>query len=154
MSNKWTQWRECEEFRHIQSLCFNILKKNNKSFNSISSDKDSDYNKDYEYNFIAFASKSDYSGSAEIDGSSSVVSCHSRGVQTMVYESIDDDNLTENALIQSYKLMHAKWNEVTKVNERLTGQVVQSNIEKNNLQKTISDLEVKLKESKTSALTA
>ena len=49
--------------------------------------------------------------------------------------------------------MHKKWNEVTKAYERLTGQIVQSNIEKNNLQKTNSDLEVKLNESETSVTT-
>ena len=71
----------------------------------------------------------------------------------MVYKSSDDEDLTENALIRTYKLMHAKWNEVTKVNERVIGQVVQYNTKKNNLQKTISDPEVKLKESQTSVAT-
>ena len=42
---------------------------------------------------------------------------------------------------------------MAKAHERLTGQIAKSNIEKNNMQKTISDIEIKLKESETTVTT-
>ena len=150
VKNKGIQCRECEGFGHIQAECANVIKKKNQSLNATWSE---DYSKEDEANFTAFASRTDNAGVEEAGGSSGVASGVSGSGKTLVYESSDDEELTEEALIQSYKLMYKKWNEVTKAYERLTGQIVQSNIEKNNLQKTISDLEVKLKESETSVTT-
>ena len=52
-----------------------------------------------------------------------------------MYESSDDEELTQEALIQFYKLMHKKWSEVTKANKKLIGQIVQCNIEKKQSEK-------------------
>ena len=76
--------------------------------NAIWSDGDSDYNKEDEANFTAFASRSDNAGVEETGGSSGVASGGPRGVQTLVYERSDDEELTQEAIIQSYKLMHKK----------------------------------------------
>ena len=76
--------------------------------NAIWSDGDSDYNKEDEANFTAFASRSDNAGVEETGGSSGVVFGDSGSVQTLAYESSDDEELTQEALIQSYKLMHKK----------------------------------------------
>ena len=42
---------------------------------------------------------------------------------------------------------------MAKANEKLIGQIIQFRIEKNNLKRTISDLEDKLKESQTNVVT-
>ena len=84
-------------------------KKKNKPLNATWSDGDSDYSKEDEANFTAFASISNNAGVVETGGSSGVASGVSGGVQTLEYESSDDEELTEEALIQSYKLMHKKW---------------------------------------------
>ena len=57
---------------------------------------------------MAFASRTDNAGVEEAGGSSGVASGVSRSGKTLVYESSDDEELTEEALIQSYKLMHKK----------------------------------------------
>ena len=54
------------------------------------SDRDSDYSKEDEANFIAFASKSNNVGVVETGGSFGVASGVSGGVQTLEYESSDD----------------------------------------------------------------
>ena len=81
-------------------------KKKNKPLNATQSDGDSDYSKEDEANFTAFASRTDNAGVEEASGSSSVASGGPRGVKTLVYESSNDEELTDKALIQSYKLMH------------------------------------------------
>ena len=77
----------------------------------------------------------------------------SGGVQTRVYKSSDDEDLTEEELIQAYRLIYTMWTELTKVCEKTSLQIQQSKIGKNNLQKTIVDLESKLKESQDNVAT-
>ena len=60
------------------------------------------------------------------DVPSGVSSTVPSGVQTLTYESSDDNDLTKEAL--------------TKVNEKLSNQVVQLNTEKKNFENTIIDL--------------
>ena len=50
-------------------------------------------------------------------------------------------------------MIHTKWTELTKICEKMSTQIKQSNIETNNLQKINSDLESKLKESQDSVVT-
>ena len=150
MKNKGIQCRECEGFEHIQAECANVIKEKNQSLNATWS---SDYSKEDEANFTTFAFRTDNAGVEEAGGSSGVASGVSGSGKTLVYESSDDEDLTEENLIEAYRLIHTKWIELTKICERKTAQIHQSNIEKNNLQKTISDLEVKLKESETSVTT-
>ena len=54
----------------------------------------------------------------------------------------------EEALVEAYKLLYKKWTNLAKLNEKLTGQVVQFDANRNNFQKTVSDLENKLRESR------
>ena len=67
-----------------------------------------DYNKEDESNFTAFTSKSDNAGVVQTGGSSGVTSSVSGGVQTLEDESSGNEQLTKEAIIQSYKLMHKK----------------------------------------------
>ena len=78
----------------------------------------------------------------------------SSGVPILSYESSDDKYLTEEALIQAFKLLYTKWTESTKMNEKLSSNIVQSHMEKKNLEmaivdlwKTNVDLESRLKQS-------
>ena len=121
--------------------------------NATWSDGDSDYYIDDESNFIAFASRTDDAGGDGGAGLSKKTAGVSKGVPTLTYESSDDEDLTEEELIQAYRLIHTKWNELTKICEKMSDQIKQSNIEKNNLQKINLDLESKLKESQDSVAT-
>ena len=119
MKSKGIQCWEYEGFWHIQAECANTLKKKNKSLNATWSDDDSDCSKEEEADFVAFASKFDYTSVARA-GSSTVVpsgvsSDVPSGDQTLTYESSDDDELIEEALIQGYVLLHFKWIELTKL---------------------------------------
>ena len=104
MKNKKIQCRECEGFGHIQAECANTLKKKNKSMNSTWSDGDSDYCIDDESNFIAFASRIDDTGGDGSVGLSKNTAGVTKGVSTLTYESSDDEDLTEEELIQAYRL--------------------------------------------------
>ena len=151
--NKGIQCRECEGFGHIQAECANTLKKKNKSLNATWSDEDSDCSKEDETNLVAFASRSD--GAVEECAASSPKNTAgvTEDVATPVYESSDDDDLTEDNLFEAYQLIHTKWIELTEICERKTAQIQQSNIEKNNLEKKNSELESKLIESQGSVAT-
>ena len=134
----------------MQAECANVNEKKNQSLNATSSEV---YNKEDESNFTTFASRTDNAGVEETGGSSSVGSGGLGGVQTLVYESSDNEDLTEEELIHAYRLIYTKWTELTKVYEKMSAQIQQSNIEKNNIQKTVSDLESKLKESQDNVAT-
>ena len=131
--NKTIQCRECEGFKHLQAECANNLKKKNKSLNATWSDGDSYCSREDETDLVAFASRSE--GVAEEGGVSSPKDTAgiTEGVATPVYESSDDEDLTEENLIEAYRLIHTKWTELTKICERMSTQIQQSNIEKNNL---------------------
>ena len=103
VKNKGIQCRECEGSGHVQAECANVIKKKNQSLNATWS---SDYSKEDEANFTAFASRTDNAGVEEAGGSSGVASGVSGSGKTLVYESSDDEELTEKTLIQSYKLIH------------------------------------------------
>ena len=153
MKNKGIQCRECEGFGHIQAECANTLKKKNKSPNATWSGRDSDCSKEDDTDMIAFASRSDVTGGDSGASSSRKATGVSKGVPTLSYESSDDEDLTEEELIQAYRLIHTKWTELTKICEKMSVQIKQSNVEKNELQKINSDLESKLKESQDSVAT-
>ena len=117
MKNKGIQYRECEGFGHIQAECANVLKKKNKSMNATWSDGDLEYNIDDESNFIAFASRSDVTSvdgarnsSSNIggDGPSKNTAGVTKSVPTLTCESSDDEDLTEEELIQAHRLIHTK----------------------------------------------
>ena len=159
VKSKGIQYRECEDFGHIQAECANVLKNKNKSMNATWSGWDSDYNIDDESNFIAFASRSDVTGGDGTRSSSSNIGGDGplkntadvpKVIPTLTYESSVDEDLTEEELIQAYRLIHTKWTELTKICEMMSAQIKQSNIEKNNLQKINSDLESRLKGSQDS----
>ena len=121
--------------------------------NATWSDGDSDYCIEDESNFIVFASRTDDIGGDGGAGLSKNTAGVTKGVSTLTYESSDDKDLTEEELIQAYRLIHTKWTELTKICEKMSTQIKQSNIEKNNLQKINSDLDSKLKESQDSVIT-
>lgn len=72
VKSKGIQCRKCERFGHIHTECFNIMKKNNKSYVVKWSDDDSDNNKQNEENtnFLAFNIVT-YSKDEDTGGSSS-----------------------------------------------------------------------------------
>ena len=70
IKNKWIQCRECDCFGHRQTECANTLKKKNKSLKATWSNRDSDYYKNDESNFIAFTTRSNVIGSGNIGASS------------------------------------------------------------------------------------
>ena len=144
MKNIGIQCREYHGFRHIQAECANTLKTKNKSLDATCTDEGSDCSKDEESNFVSFACRTDNSGAAETESSSSV----SSGVPTATCESIDDEDMSNEALVEAYKLLYEKWTVLENLNDKLTGQVFQFDTDKNNLQKTVYDLEKKLKESR------
>ena len=85
--------------------------------NATWSNGDSDYYIDDESNFIAFASRSDVTGgygarssSSNIggDGPSKNMAGVIKSVPTLTCESNDDEDLTEEELIQAYRLIHTK----------------------------------------------
>ena len=96
---------------------------------------------------VAFASKIDNAGGDCGVGPSKNTTGVTDNVLTLTYKSSDDEDLTKNALIKAYWLIHTKWTELTKVCEKVYAQNRQSNIERNNLQKINTELESKLKES-------
>ena len=151
--NKGIQCRECEGFGHIQAECANTLKKKNKSLNATWSDGDSDGSREDDSDLVAFASRTDNAGGEGDAGSSKNTEGVSGSVPTLTYESSDDEDLTEDAMIETYRLIHAKWTELTKSYEKISAQNQQLNNEKNNLQKHNSELESKLKESQSSVTT-
>ena len=121
--------------------------------NATWSDGDSDYCIDDESNFIAFASRTDDAGGDGGAGLSKNTAGVTKSVPTLTCESSDDEDLTEEELIQAYRLIYTKWTELTKICEKMSVQIKQSNVEKNELQKINSDLESKLKESQDSVTT-
>ena len=82
--------------------------------------------------FVDFAFKYDYIGVAGAESSSGVSYSFwndvPSGSQTLSYESSDDEDLTKEALIQAHRLLHFKWVELIKVNEKLSSQAIQSNM--------------------------
>ena len=70
-------------------------------------------------NFVVFASRTNDTYVAKIRSSSGVSIGVLRGVPAVTYERNDDEDLIEEALIHALKLLHVKWIESTKVNERL-----------------------------------
>ena len=151
--SKGIQCRECEGFGHIQAECANTLKKKNKSLNATWSDGDSDGSREDDSDLVAFASRTDDAGPDGGAGSSKNSTGVTEGDPTLTYESSDDEDLTEQALIEAYRLMHRKWIELTKCYEKISAQNQQLNNEKNNLLKHNSELESKLKESQSSVTT-
>ena len=124
--NKGIQCQECEGFGHIQAECANTLKKKNKSLNATWSDGDSDCSKEDDTDFVAFASRSDdvsEEGGASLLKNTAGVA---EGVATPIYESSDDEDLSQDNLIEAYRLIHTKWIELTKICERKTAQIQQT----------------------------
>ena len=107
--NKGIQCRECEGFGHIQSECANTAKKKGKSFNAMWSDEDSDGSREEDGgtgNHLAFTTK------------------FSTGIGTVVdTESSDDENMSEEAMVETYRLALEKCEEVAQVNQSLKHQV-------------------------------
>ena len=118
--NKGIQCRECEGFGHIQAECANTVKKKNKSLNT--SDGDSDCNREDDADLVAFASRTDNAGGEGGAGSSKNTKVVPRSVPTLTYESSDNEDLTEDAMIEAYRLIHAKWTELTKSYEKISTQ--------------------------------
>ena len=114
MNNKRIQSSECEGFEHIRGECANTLKKN-KSLNVTWSDGDYDCSNDDESKFLDFAFKFDNACAVKIEISYGVPSGVSSGVSTLNYESSDDEDLIEEAVIQAFKLLHTKWADSKKV---------------------------------------
>ena len=56
--------------------------------------------------------------------------------------------MPEEAMVEAYKLLYKKWTWLAKLNEKLTGQVVEFDVDRNNVQKIVFDLKKKLKQSK------
>ena len=120
------QCRECEGFGHIQSECANTRKKSNKSFNSTWSDEDSDGNREEEAhvsNQVALTTRS--AGEKTVSES---VPPHApqddlpevnHQISTNYSDSSDEEELTDEVIMKSYKDMHHKWMQVAKLNEKL-----------------------------------
>ena len=96
-----------KENSHIRAECANTLQKKNKSPNAMWSDEDFDCSNDDD-NFLAFASKIDNTGAIETESSSRVPSGVPSGVPILSYESNDGEDLTKEALIQAFMLLHTK----------------------------------------------
>ena len=62
-----------------------------------------------ETDFNTFASRSDVAGGDSSTSSSRKSASVSEGVPTLTYESNNDEDLTEEELIQAYRLIHTKW---------------------------------------------
>ena len=129
------------------------LKKKNKPLNATWSDGDSDCSREDDSNLVAFASRTDDAGGDGGAASSKNTTSVTESVLTLTYESTDDEDLTEQALIEAYRLMHRKWTELTKCYEKISSQNQQLKNEKNHLQKHNSEFESKLKESQISVAT-
>lgn len=95
----------------------------------------------------SFASRSDETSIVETRSTFGVSSGVSSDVLTLTYDSGDDENLTKEALIQACRLLHRKWTGSMKLNEKLTIQVAQSNMNIYSIQKIVFDMEKKLKQS-------
>ena len=106
--NKRIQCRECEGFGHIQAEYANTMKKKNKSLNATWSDKDSDYSREDDTNLVAFACRTDNVAREGSAGSSKSTVGAPGSVPTMTYENSDNEDLTEDAMIEAYRLIHAK----------------------------------------------
>ena len=106
--NKGVQCRECEGFGHIQAECANTAKKKGKSLNAIWSDED-------------------YEGSHEEEGGTSNVAFttkFSSRIGTVIdTESSDDEDMSEEAIVEAYRLALEKCEEVAQVNQSLKHQV-------------------------------
>ena len=108
------------------------MKKTNKSFNTTWSDGDSDETKDAEYHVshhVALTTRSVIEKSSAEDDQSR----DPKDVPAYDSDSNDREKLTDEAIIESYRTMYQKWLQVVKINERLTKQVAQINVEKNDL---------------------
>ena len=82
---------------------------------------------------IAFAFRFDVAGGNGGASSSRKAAGVFEGVPTLTYESSDEEDLTEEELIQAYRLIRTKWAELTKICEKMSDQIKQSNIKKNKL---------------------
>ena len=138
------QCHECDGFGHIQSECANTLKKNTKSFNTTWSDEDSDASKEEENHVsqqVALTTRSAAEKSSYKDD-------QSEDLEDVPTHDSDGEELTDEAIIESYRTMYQKLLQVVKINERLTKQNAQLNIEKNDKLKRIMLLEGDLAERK------
>ncbi|GAA0151606.1 hypothetical protein LIER_10293 [Lithospermum erythrorhizon] len=92
--DKGIQWRECEDFGHIQVQCPNYVKKQNKSYYATHSDEDSNEDElgDNVNNFVAFT--------AQVPGEGSVNPSMSHIQSDNI--SDDEEDLTEEELKVNY----------------------------------------------------
>ena len=139
--------RECDGFGHIQSECANTLKMNNNSFNSTLSDGDSNRRRDEEDRVshqVALTTRSarektvskDVPPHAPQDDLPDVY----HQISTNYSDSSDEEELTDEAIIESYRDMYQNLMKVVKLNEKLSR-------EKEDQAKRIKALEGELAES-------
>jgi len=154
--NRGIQCRECDGYGHIQSECANTLKKKKKkSFNAIWSDEDSEgsqEDEDHVSNYVVFNVYTDQSVYAD-----SVTKSVAESVATLpVTDSVNSENggnfsdsesnsdgeeLTIDAIQESYKTMFSKWVKVCEMNKSLREQVDELVKEKDVLKRAIVNYE-------------
>ena len=89
-------------------MCKHYEEEKKKSLNTTWSDGDSDCSKEDNTDLVAFASRSDGVGEEGGASSSKNTIGVTEGVATPVYESCDDEELTEDNLIEAHWLIDTK----------------------------------------------
>ncbi|GAA0139418.1 hypothetical protein LIER_35084 [Lithospermum erythrorhizon] len=95
---KGIQCIECEGFGHIQAECPNYVKRQSKNYYTTLTDDDSEDEEEKVSNFVAFTAQSE----PPIDDS-------------LPDKSKDEEAMTEEELLEDYKLLYSKWTELTMI---------------------------------------
>ncbi|GAA0150057.1 hypothetical protein LIER_09081 [Lithospermum erythrorhizon] len=115
------QRRECDGFGHIQAKCPNYIKKQSKNYSSTLSDDESEHGQDEQIrNFVAF----------------------SRMIEPTVNDVVneiseDEGDMTDEEVLENYKLLFAKWMELTVVYTKVDTERNKLKIGNENLRKLV-----------------
>ena len=154
--NRGIQCQKCYGYGHIKFECANTLKKKKKSHNATWSDEESEgsqeYDDDHVSNLVAFNVYTDQGVSAD-----SVTKCVTDNVTTNAKtdsansenegdfsdseSNSDGEELTIDAIQESYKTMFSKWVKVCEMNKSLRERVDELVKEKDVLKKTAVNYE-------------
>ena len=107
----WIQCRECNGFGHIQSECAKTLKKSNKFNNATWKDGDSEGSReDNEHinNNVAFSTRLTTEKITGSSGSFDFPTGVPTDIPTLDSDSSDGEELTDEAIIESYKTIYQK----------------------------------------------
>lgn len=104
--SKGIQCHEYKGFEHIQIKCIKFLRNPKKGYNATFSDKESDEESEFDQanNVVAFITRIRSSSNVHDDGDTS------------------DYDLSDDALVEAYKIMNIKWTDECKAGEKQKGE--------------------------------